>query len=102
MNKYAVIDIGSNSIRYGEEHDGSFPRKEVYTTRLGSGLNSTGRLADDTMEKSIAVIKELASRAKGNGLIPRAYATSAVRDASNGRDFADRAERVLARRRSIS
>ena len=46
MNKYALIDIGSNSIRYAEEECGRLPQKEIFTTRLGSGLMETGRLAD--------------------------------------------------------
>ncbi|MBO4562536.1 MAG: chromate transporter [Clostridia bacterium] len=93
MSKYAIIDIGSNSIRYGEEREGRIPDKEVFTTRLGAGLAQTGRLAEESVEKSMEVLKELGSRAKAAGLVPRAYATSAVRDAENGREFAARVER---------
>ena len=92
MTDYAVIDIGSNSVRYGEEAGGRFPVKEVYTTRLGSGLAESGRLAENTMARSLEVIKRLAERARANGLVPAAYATSAVRDAENGRDFAKAVE----------
>lgn len=88
VNKYAIIDIGSNSIRYAEEEGGRLPRKEIYTTRLGSGLMSSGRLSEQTMAKSLEVIGKLTERARDGGFIPRAYATSAVRDAVNGRDFA--------------
>ncbi|MCR5611541.1 MAG: hypothetical protein K6F68_06935 [Clostridiales bacterium] len=92
MNKYAVIDIGSNSVRYGEEASGRIPVKEVYTTRLGGGLAKTGLLPDEAMEKSLEVMKELSRRAKENGFVPVGYATSAVRDAVNGREFAERVE----------
>jgi exopolyphosphatase/guanosine-5'-triphosphate,3'-diphosphate pyrophosphatase len=87
-NKLAIIDIGSNSIRYAEERAGALPEKEIFTTRLGSGLMSTGRLADATVEKSLDVLISLGERARQAGLDPRAYATSAVRDAANGREFA--------------
>lgn len=90
MNKYAIIDIGSNSVRYAEERDGLLPEKEIYTTRLGSGLSATGRLSDESMEKSLAVMRSLSGRARAGGFIPTGYATSAVRDAENGRGFAER------------
>lgn len=92
--EYAIIDIGSNSIRYAEEAGGELPEKEVYTTRLGSGLMNTGRLSCGPMEKSLETVDMLARRARERGFIPRAYATSAVRDAANGREFADLIERT--------
>ena len=85
-----MIDIGSNSIRYAEERGGALGEKSIFTTRLGSGLSASGKLRGDTMEKSLAVISLLADRARAGGFVPRAYATSAVRDAANGADFADR------------
>ena len=92
MTEFAIIDIGSNSIRYGEEREGRTPVKEIFTTRLGSGLAETGRLAEDTMQRSLEVLKALAARAERAGLTPRAYATSAMRDAENGREFAAKIE----------
>ena len=90
MSKLAVIDIGSNSIRYAEESFGALGDKSIFTTRLGSGLNKTGLLRDDTMANSLAVISLLADKARAGGFVPKAYATSAVRDAANGREFAER------------
>lgn len=87
--EYAVIDIGSNSIRYAEEREGGISEKEIFTTRLGLGLSRTGLLAESTMAASLCVIDRLARRARSAGLVPMAYATSAVRDAENGREFAD-------------
>ncbi|MBO4384465.1 MAG: hypothetical protein J5854_03500 [Clostridia bacterium] len=92
MNKYAVIDIGSNSVRFAEEVNGAFPEREIYTTRLGSGLARTGMLSDEAMAKSVAVMKELARRARADGFVPAGYATSAVRDAANGPAFRERVE----------
>mgnify|MGYP002623922204 CR=1 FL=1 len=87
--EYAIIDVGSNSVRFAFERCGRLPQKRVYTTRLGSGLAGSGRLSFDTMEASLFVIGSLADEARSLGFCPRAYATSAVRDALNGREFAD-------------
>ena len=93
-NKYAIIDIGSNSVRFAEECDRGLPRKEVYTTRLGSGIAAEGRLAEGSMRRSLEIIGKLARRAEKDGFIVRGYATSAVRDAENGREFAELIEKT--------
>ncbi len=79
----AVIDIGSNSIRY--LGDGA---KVLITTRLAQGLLATGRLGEEPIRRSLAAIEEFARLAQRQGRTPYAYATSAVRDASNGGEFA--------------
>lgn len=89
LRKYAIIDIGSNSVRYME----GLGDKRVYTTRLGSGLAASGTLSCESMAKSIDVIRTLAFEARSHGLEPVAYATSAVRDAANGAQFAAEVER---------
>ncbi len=95
MIDFAIIDIGSNSVRFAYETGGVLSNKEVYTTRLGAGLAHTHALAADSMERSFAVIERLVKRAREAGFTPMAYATSAVRDASNGREFAERLTRSL-------
>lgn len=87
----AVIDIGSNSIRYmeAEKTDSgfSFSKKETYTTRLAEGLAASGLLSGGSVEKSLAVLKQLADRAGKRNLPCFCYATSAVRDAANREEF---------------
>lgn len=85
--RYAVIDIGSNSIRFmiQGKHD-----KLVITTRLAEGLARTRRLCESNMNASISVIKALVNNARHMGLKPVAYATSAVRDAENKDEFIKR------------
>ena len=78
--KYAVIDIGSNSIRYMEEDRHA---RRTITTRLGSGLAETGCIGAESLEKSASVIAALADNARHAGYVPAAYATSAVRDCKN-------------------
>jgi len=101
--KAAIIDIGSNSIRYmaGEAQDRRIlpgAEKLLYTTRLAAGLDQSGLLSSESMEKSIAVLCELAERAKGANLPAYAYATSAVRSADNREEFLRKVESACALR----
>lgn len=82
--KYAVIDIGSNSIRCMFEGSGN---KHSLTMRLGEGLAETGKLDNARAKQSAFVVAEYAKLARSNGFTPLAYATSAVRDAENRNDF---------------
>ena len=50
--KYAVIDIGSNSVRLLLWADGSALYKKKSTTRLGEGLSLTGALSQAAMQRS--------------------------------------------------
>ena len=87
LQRAAVIDIGSNSIRYMEAvrtgHGLRFSKKQVYTTRLAEGLPATGALSEGRMTQSLEVLCTLAAPARASGLPAFAYATSAVRDAAN-------------------
>lgn len=85
--RYAVIDIGSNSIRRMYEDE---PGKLVITTRLSKGLADTGRLSEESMALSVDVIAALADEARKIGAFPAAYATSAVRDAENREAFIEK------------
>ncbi|MBR5948065.1 MAG: hypothetical protein IKZ82_05385 [Clostridia bacterium] len=83
-NRYAVIDIGSNSVRALFQGDG---KKYSVTTRLGTNLANTGRLDNQRAKHSVGVIAAFVNEAKSRGLVPLAYATSAVRDAENRSEF---------------
>lgn len=89
--KAAIVDIGSNSLRYMEGVcDEGVVRSHIkllVTTRLAEGLAHTGRIKRENMLSSIEVLSEFRDRASKNGLPVYAYATSAVRDAENGREF---------------
>ena len=86
--RYAVIDIGSNSVRYLGRGE-----KSLITTRLAAGLDTTRRLSEESMDKTISALCEFRRRAREEGLTPCCYATSAVRDAENRSDFLVRAAR---------
>jgi exopolyphosphatase/guanosine-5'-triphosphate,3'-diphosphate pyrophosphatase len=91
--RLAAIDIGTNSIRcvVAEVEPGGSYRvldEEREMTRLGHDLFERGRLAAEPMERSYAALAKMKAIADGFQVHElRAVATSAVREASNGRAF---------------
>jgi exopolyphosphatase/guanosine-5'-triphosphate,3'-diphosphate pyrophosphatase len=88
----AVIDIGTNTTRLlvAEVEDGQVVELERRTTitRLGQGVDATGRLAQEAMDRvaeAIAVYREVIDRLGAERVV--ALATSAMRDAENGPEF---------------
>jgi len=92
LTPVAVIDIGTNTTRLlvAEVEDGEVVELERRTiiTSLGKGVDATGRLADDAMDRvaeAIAVYREVIDRLGVEKVV--AVATSAMRDAENGPNF---------------
>ena len=91
MNKIAVIDIGSNSVRLMTIADGNVLYKKLKTTRLGEGLAFSPRLKDEAINRSATAICDFVNDAKKDGADEiYAYATAAVRSAQNGKDFVEK------------
>jgi exopolyphosphatase / guanosine-5'-triphosphate,3'-diphosphate pyrophosphatase len=90
----AVVDIGTNSTRLlvADVRGGAveeLDRRSV-VTRLGEGVDATGRLEDAAQERVLSVLAEYAESIERHGCERRiAVLTSAVRDADNGAAFAD-------------
>lgn len=97
--RLAAVDIGTNSIRLvvaEVESDGTYRTldEEREMVRLGHGLFETGRLGADTMERGLEVLAKMKAIADGFEVAElRAVATSAVREAANGRAFVREARR---------
>ncbi len=91
-SRAAVIDIGSNSVRYMEaavtNESVAACYKELTTTRLCDGMEKNGALSEAAMVRSIEAIGNYKRRADTMEVF--AYATSAVRDAKNKNEFLDR------------
>jgi exopolyphosphatase / guanosine-5'-triphosphate,3'-diphosphate pyrophosphatase len=94
--RVAVVDIGTNSTRLliaEPEGDGGLrelDRRSV-VTRLGEGVDSSGRLGDEPQDRVFAVLREYAEAIAACGAErTTAVMTSAVRDADNGAEFAAR------------
>jgi exopolyphosphatase / guanosine-5'-triphosphate,3'-diphosphate pyrophosphatase len=96
--RVAVVDIGTNSTRLlvAEVENGELRELERRTTvtRLGEGLEASGRLSDAAIERvleALADYREVIDRLGVERVV--AVATSAMRDAENGPDFRDEIQR---------
>jgi exopolyphosphatase/guanosine-5'-triphosphate,3'-diphosphate pyrophosphatase len=85
---YAAIDCGTNSTRL-LVHDGTRTVERLMRiTRLGEGVDATGRLAPDAIERTLAVLREYRGVLDRHGVTKiRMTATSAARDAENRDEF---------------
>ena len=91
MKNFAVIDIGSNSVRLMFVADGKILYKRLNTTRLGEGLAMSGVLKEEAIERSAKAVSDFAAQAKAEGAENvYAFATAAVRSAQNGGQFTAR------------
>ena len=84
---YAIIDIGSNSIRLMLSDGERTLKKYVETTKLAEGLAITGKLGQSAMQRSVQAIIKFVAIANENNAVVYIFATEAVRSASNGNDF---------------
>jgi exopolyphosphatase/guanosine-5'-triphosphate,3'-diphosphate pyrophosphatase len=97
--RFAAIDIGSNSIRLSVaevEADGTYRvlDEERDMVRLANGLFESGRLNAAAIERGLTTLAKMKAIADGFEVTEvRAVATSAVREAANGRAFVREARR---------
>ena len=97
--RYAVYDIGSNSVKFIVAEDGATPQilaEESKSTRLAEDLIATCELKPEAIERTLKVLARLRAEADALGAIrSRAVATSAVRDSKNRKQFIKAASEVL-------
>jgi len=96
MTRVAGIDCGTNSIRLlvadVDPATGALADVErtMEVVRLGQGVDRTGRLAPEALERALAATRRYAARCAELGVEAiRFVATSATRDAENRREFVD-------------
>lgn len=93
--RVAAIDFGTNTARLlvaDRNSDGSFEqvRIEREIVRMGGGFSREGGLSAEAIQRGSRCLRRFAGIMKECGVKdPRAVATSAVRDAANGKDFVD-------------
>jgi len=90
--KVAVVDIGTNSTRLlVAEVDGDRVEeldRRTTVTRLGQGVDASGKLAHEAMERVHAALRQYTAIMRELGAKTNvAVLTSAVRDAANGAAF---------------
>jgi exopolyphosphatase/guanosine-5'-triphosphate,3'-diphosphate pyrophosphatase len=90
----AAIDIGTNTVRLvlGEGRATKVVPERYYRkiTRLGGGFAPDKGLSPEAMERTLCALKEIAEILENNEIDSvRAVGTAALRNARNGRRFAD-------------
>lgn len=92
-NRVAAVDCGTNSIRLliaDVLDDGTLAdvHREMRIVRLGKGVDATGSLAPDAIERTRVALADYVALMRDSGVgRVRMTATSATRDASNREDF---------------
>lgn len=98
MPRYAVIDVGTNSVKFNiseRREDGSWQRlvDRAEITRLGEGLQNTGGISPDAMERTVTAIVGMVSQAREAGVAQiAAVGTMGMRVAHNSQQFIDLVE----------
>ena len=93
LSRVGVIDIGSNSVRLvvfdGAARSPAYFFNEKVMCALGAGLAETGKLNPSGRIRALSALSRFCTIAKGIGLPDlTAVATAAVREASDGPEFA--------------
>ncbi|MEE1938547.1 Ppx/GppA phosphatase family protein [Streptomyces sp. TRM 70361] len=96
MTRVAAVDCGTNSVRLLvadlDPATGTLTDldRRMTVVRLGQGVDRTGRLAPEALERTFAACREYAEAIRAHGVTPervRFVATSASRDAENRDEF---------------
>lgn len=105
MSRVAAIDCGTNSIRLlvadvTKRDDGTAWLRDVHRemkiVRLGQGVDATGRLHPDAIQRTKEALLDYARTMQRKGVeAGRMVATSATRDASNRDEFFGMTEEIL-------
>lgn len=95
---YAALDLGTNNCRLliARAANEGFTVVDAFSrvVRLGEGLNSTGKISEEAMDRAIEALTVCAEKLKRrNVVLARSVATEACRQAVNGAHFIERVKR---------
>lgn len=98
----AIVDIGSNSVRLVAYQSLSRALTPIFNEKamcaLGKGVITTGRLADDGVEKALRALRRYRALCQTMGVDNiEVIATAAARDAQNGPAFLAAAREAIGR-----
>jgi len=98
--RVAAVDCGTNSLRLlvADVGDGQLSdvERRMEIIRLGQGVDKTGRLAPEALDRMSAVLRDYAGVIRKSGAAAvRMVATSATRDADNSAEFISRVKDIL-------
>src|SRR5437773_3727768 len=100
--RVAAVDCGTNSLRLllADVDPGQAGLTDVIRrmeiVRLGQGVDQTGRLAQEALDRTMVVLREYADIiARSGAQAVRMVATSATRDADNAAEFVRLVKEVL-------
>ncbi len=110
--RVAAVDIGTNTVRLlvAEARRPGLPGhgplvdldRRVEVVRLGQGVDVSGRLADEAIERTVAVLATFGEAIRSwRPDAVRVVATSATRDAGNRTEFLDAAELAMGTRPQV-
>lgn len=90
--RVAAVDCGTNTVRLlvveATEHGFVELDRRLHLTRLGQGVDATGRFAEEALERTLAAVDDFAAVIAQHGVgRVRFVATSAARDAGNRDEF---------------
>ena len=95
---YGALDLGTNNCRLliARPAENGFVVIDAFSrvVRLGEGLATRGRIADDAVERAVAALAVCAEKLRRRRVsLSRSVATEACRRAVNGRHFVERVYR---------
>lgn len=95
--RIAALDCGTNSTRLlVTDHDGRSLERLVTITRLGKGVDATGRLDEAAVDRTVDTLRHYRAVMDSYGVSSvRLVATSAARDASNYEMFSNRVREAI-------
>lgn len=91
MSRYAVVDVGTNSVKFViAEPGGATLVERAEVTRLGEGLDGSGELQPEPMARTADAIAGMVDEAKRAGVDGiAAVGTAGLRIASNSAEFVE-------------